>query len=123
MTTRPRLSIRGEVNVTGEGLNATLSGDGEVLLLTVHEMTAPKGVRRWVSSAGSNLAEVDNQLQVHDSKGRLFATAGSGVRSLVGRILVGSFAVRPRVVNIVRQRRNRTPPVRVRDGEQRGEEK
>jgi hypothetical protein len=122
VTTRPRLSIRGDVNVTGEGLSATLSGDGEVLLLTVHEMTAPKGVRRWISSAAGNLADVDNQLQVRDSKGRLLATAGSGIRSLVGRILVGSFAVRPRVLNIVRQRRNRTPPVRVRGGEQ-GEEK
>lgn len=110
---RPRLAIKGDVHVSGGGVSATLSGDGERLVLTVHEATSPRESAMWLSAAASGLRAVGHQLTVTDNDGRLLATAGTGIRSPLGRVLVGSTAVRPQVRNLLRQRRaqKRSPAV------------
>ncbi len=114
MTTRPQLSIRGDLNLSSEGVSATLTGDGERLVLTVHEATSPRDSRMWLSAAANGLRIAGNQLTINDADGRVLATAGSGVRSPLGRMLIGSVAVRPRIRNILRQRRTQMKRRRVR---------
>lgn len=93
----------------------TASGPGCVLRLSDHErvtrITVDGRVPRALPGASSLIARLASSgvvVELTDPSGRLLARAGAGVRSPLGRLIVGSWSVAPTLRGIVAGLRRRT---------------
>ena len=103
------VSIRADLRMDLDGASATLTGDGDRLVLaterpgalwdTLASAPVPIGVRPASGSAGVGrvaeaLRAAGLNLDVRGPRGTV-ATLGAGVDSVLGRVLAGSSALRP----------------------------
>jgi len=94
--TPPPLIVAGRLAITGPGVSARLRGAGDGPAVLVVEGRLRPG-RRAVRPLAARLAATGVEVHVHDGLGRPLARLGPGVRSPVGRVLLGTGRVRPTV--------------------------
>jgi hypothetical protein len=86
--------VAGSVAITGPGVSARLRGaeDGPAVLVVEGRLRTG---RRATRSLAGRLASSGVEIHVRDGRGRPLATLGPGVRSPLGRALLGTGRVRP----------------------------
>ncbi len=92
----PPLIVAGSLAITGPGVSARLRGAGDGPAVLVVEGRLRPG-RRAVRPLAARLAASGVEVHVHDGLGRPLARLGPGVRSPLGRLLLGTGRVRPTV--------------------------
>lgn len=103
------LLLSGELGIVGPGVSARLSatGHGPATLAVEGALGSGRRVLGPLArrAAGSGLA-----LTVRDGRGRRLAEIGPDVRSLLGRLLVGTSSVRPTFRGLVAAARGAAAP-------------
>ena len=73
-----------------------VDGHGPEVIVTLDD-AAPRLSRRQLTAIARFARDIDLQIKVRDARGRPLAELGGSTSSLVGRLFLGTTAIRPRL--------------------------
>ncbi len=90
------MRIDGVLRADGPLGAVIVGGHGPEVVVTL-QGTAPRPSRRQLGAIARFARERDLLIKVRDARGRPLAELGGSTSSLIGRVLVGTAAIRPRL--------------------------